>query len=260
MAKTEFSTALERVYTRYNRREFVHPDPLEFLYRYPDLRDREVAGLLAAALAYGNVKQIIKTVGIVLDKMGTSPRNYLDATTPARMGKDFENFKYRFTEGRQVAALLAAAKKLTEQHGSLGDCVAGCKKTEMQREFARRLYAAAPAAINTLIPSPDRGSALKRLNLYFRWMCRTDAVDPGGWNISPSLLVVPLDTHMHRIAREFCFTRRNAADMKTALEITAAFARFVPDDPVKYDFCLTRFGIRDELDLAALRKCMAQIT
>jgi uncharacterized protein (TIGR02757 family) len=256
MAKTDFATALENVYAQYNKRGYVHPDPLEYLYRYEDLRDREIAGLVASSLAYGNVKQIIRNVGIVLDKMGGSPRAYVGNKSHAQMKKDFENFKYRFTEGYQMAALLAAAKKLVSTYGTLGDCAAR-HETDVQREFARQLYSAAPEAINTLIPSPDKDSALKRLNLYFRWMCRTDEVDPGGWEMSPAKLVVPLDTHMHQIAKAFCLTARNDAGMKTALEITASFARFSPDDPVKYDFCLTRFGIRDELDLAALRKCMA---
>ncbi|HOX23780.1 MAG TPA: DUF2400 family protein, partial [Elusimicrobiales bacterium] len=98
-----------------------------------------------------------------------------------------------------------------------------------------------------------QSSPLKRWNLYFRWMVRKDAVDPGGWNkIPPSSLIVPLDTHMQRIAKLLGLTKRKQADMKTALEITAAFAAVRPEDPVRYDFCLTRFGINDAFDKADL--------
>ena len=93
-----------------------------------------------------------------------------------------------------------------------------------------------------------KASAMKRLNLFLRWMVRQDEVDPGGWRVAPRLLIVPLDVHMHRCARALGLTQRNAADMKTALDITRSLAKFCPEDPVKYDFCITRFGIRPDMD------------
>ena len=95
-----------------------------------------------------------------------------------------------------------------------------------------------------------RGSACKRLNLLLRWMVRRDDVDPGGWEgIAPSLLVIPLDTHMDAIGRSLGFTCRKQADLKAALEITDGFRKIAPHDPVRYDFSLTRFGIRNELEI-----------
>ena len=80
-----------------------------------------------------------------------------------------------------------------------------------------------------------------------RWLVRYDEVDPGGWiKVPASALIVPLDTHMHRIARDLGLTHRNAADWKTAEEITKAFSKYVPEDPVRYDFMLTRFGIHPD--------------
>jgi uncharacterized protein (TIGR02757 family) len=81
-------------------------------------------------------------------------------------------------------------------------------------------------------------------------MVRSDAVDPGGWDdISPAKLIVPLDVHMHRICMALGMTSRKQADLNTALEITQGFRAFVPEDPVKYDFALTRIGIRNDIDL-----------
>ena len=89
------------------------------------------------------------------------------------------------------------------------------------------------------------------MNLMLRWLVRQDAVDPGGWaGVPASKLIVPLDVHMHRMARELGLTRRKGANMKTALEITAGFSRICPEDPVRYDFTLTRPGIRGDLDMA----------
>ena len=110
--------------------------------------------------------------------------------------------------------------------------------------FADALIAAADGGCPSLVPHPAKGSACKRLHLYLRWMVRRDAVDPGGWNGVPTAkLIVPLDTHMHRIGLGLGLTARRQADMRTALEVTRGFARHAPHDPVRYDFALTRLPI-----------------
>jgi len=93
-------------------------------------------------------------------------------------------------------------------------------------------------------------SDLKRLHLFLRWMVRRDEVDPGGWeSVTPARLIVPLDTHMHRIALRLGLTSRKQANLRTAGEITAAFRALERDDPVRYDFCLTRLGIRNDMSI-----------
>ncbi|MBW2650885.1 MAG: DUF2400 family protein, partial [Deltaproteobacteria bacterium] len=87
---------------------------------------------------------------------------------------------------------------------------------------------------------------------FLRWMVRRDDVDPGGWDdIPPSKLVIPLDTHMHRICLALGITKRKQANMKTALEITRSFQVIAPHDPVRYDFALTRLGIRKDTDITS---------
>jgi uncharacterized protein (TIGR02757 family) len=110
--------------------------------------------------------------------------------------------------------------------------------------FIMELRAGECSYYNSLIPLPTGKCAYKRLNLYLRWMVRKDNIDPGGWeNIPLSKLVIPLDVHMHRIALKYNLTERRQADINTAIEITNAFKKFCPEDPVKYDFALTRLGI-----------------
>src|SRR5262249_20978528 len=95
-----------------------------------------------------------------------------------------------------------------------------------------------------LFPKPSEGSACKRWNLQLRWMVRRDDIDFGLWpRIPPSALVIPTDTHVHRIARRLGLTRRRSADWKTALEITEGLQRPDPEDPVKYYCALSRLGI-----------------
>jgi len=243
---------LEELYRKYNRKCYVHPDPLEFLYRYEDVRDREVVGFVAAALAYGNVTQILKSVEAALGRMGASPREYLDGSCPADFFHDFDGFVHRFATGRHMAAMLTGIKGMLATHGSLMEgFAAGCRETDATYLSALNRFAGAIRALSGesdpghLIAMPDKGSACKRLNLFLRWMIRGDDVDPGGWEpLSPSKLVIPLDTHMFRICGSLGFTCRKQANAKAALEVTAAFSRLIPEDPVRYDFVLTRQGIR----------------
>ena len=251
--------ALDDLFARYNRREFVHPDPLEFLYNYESLEDREIVGLIASGLAYGRVNQILKSAATVLERIG-SPAAFVKTTPEHAILKTFQDFKHRFTTGTELAWLLIGVKQTLNTHGSLGLCFqAGFKKEETMisglSHFVQTITANASGQVNTLLPHPEKGSACKRLNLYLRWMVRKDEVDPGGWdNIPGASLIVPLDTHMHRISLALKLTNRKQADMRTAIEITQAFAIIAPHDPVRYDFCLTRLGIRSDIDIESFLK------
>lgn len=109
----------------------------------------------------------------------------------------------------------------------------------------------------SLLSSPSKGSACKRLLLYLRWMVRRDAVDLGCWQgVRADQLVMPVDTHIHRLALALGMTRRKQANMATALEITEWFRCIAPHDPLRYDFVLTRLGIRSDMDMDSfVRSC-----
>ena len=159
--------------------------------------------------------------------------------------------------------MLFGAKRVIEKYGSLQACfTTGLKEGDdtiipALSAFARELNLCAHSQYSGFLPSPVDGSACKRLHLFLRWMVRFDNVDPGGWDrVSTSRLIVPLDVHMHRICLLMGLTKRKQADLRTAVEITAAFRAIAPHDPVRYDFALTRLGIRGDADLPAfLEKC-----
>ena len=241
------------MYRRYHRREFVSPDPLQFLYGYASPRDREIAGIVAACLAYGRVSQIVKSTAVVLNRLGPQPSDFLQNASLQELRLLFTGFRHRFATGAELGLLLGALKRLISDYGSLYNCFLAAE--------APGSHSVVPAlgglvdAIKDragglechLLPSPARGSACKRLHLFLRWMVRSDDVDPGGWSgISPAKLIIPLDTHMHRIGSALGFTHRRQADIKTALEITEGFRMLAPEDPVRYDFALTRPGIRND--------------
>ncbi|MEA3486090.1 MAG: TIGR02757 family protein [Thermodesulfobacteriota bacterium] len=249
---------LEHLYGKYNKREFVHPDPLEFLYNYNELRDREIVGLIASSLAYGRVPQILKSVSNVLGKMMPSPLRFIEESSMESLLRTFSSFKHRFTTGDEIAAILFGMKNVIMKYGSLHACFKvvfinnGESLLPAINKFTEELSDGFNCRSNSLLPSPAKGSACKRLNLFLRWMVRRDDVDPGGWDdISPSKLVIPLDTHMHRICLALGLTKRKQGDMKTALEITRSFQKIAPHDPVRYDFALTRLGIRKDTDITS---------
>jgi len=241
---------LDDLYARYNRREVAHEDPVHFLYAYDDPCDREIVGLVASSLALGNIKQIIGSVQSVLQHMGASPARFLKRSSREKLQQMFAGFQHRFIRGNELASMLFGAECIIQKRGSLHACFSANMKADDETvlpalsAFAKEVNAATHEQPNRLLPSPEKGSACKRLNLFLRWMVRRDSVDPGGWdNVSPAKLIIPLDTHIHRICRALGLTRRKQATMNTALEITAAFREIVPEDPIRYDFALTHLGI-----------------
>jgi uncharacterized protein (TIGR02757 family) len=247
---------LEDLYCRYNKKEFIHPDPLEFLYNYHELRDREIAGFIASSLAYGRVAQILKSVSSVLGKMGSSPYLYLMDSKPSVIENTFRGFKHRFADDKNLYAALIGLRSILVEYGSLYECflkgIDEKDETELgcMEFFTKKIVSGCNGNPGHLVPAVEKGSACKRLHLFLRWMVRKDDVDPGGWDRIPSsMLIIPLDVHMHKIGRLLGFTNRKQADIVTALEITSGFRKLMPDDPVKYDFTLTRFGIRDDMNI-----------
>ncbi len=250
---------LDCLYSTYNQRQFVNPDPLLFLYDYGDKQDREIAGLMAACLAYGRVEMILKTVAHVLRRLTPSPRAYVLSRTRMDMTRDFKGFRYRFASEDHLVDLLWGIRQVLDEFSSLENCFyEGWSPTDetvvgglafLSRQLGRG------RKIGHLLADPVKKSACKRSHLFLRWMIRHDAVDPGRWEkASPSQLIVPLDTHMHQAGLMLGFTRRKQADFTTALEITKGFRKISEQDPVKYDFCLTRFGIRREMSMENLRQ------
>ena len=256
MAKGKIrKAALEKLYRRYNRRQYVHPDPLEFLYRYPAARDREIVALLAASLAYGRVSQILRSVQAVLDRLGKSPHDFVKHTSRKELAATFAGFRHRFTSAAGIVSLLEGTRRALSKYGSLNECfLRGFHSPDATVLPALEKFVAELGCRDRfLLPVPGNGSACKRLNLFLRWMVRKDAVDPGGWHGVPkSKLIVPLDTHMAQIGRTWRLTKRASPNMKMALDITRFFGKLAPKDPVRSDFALTRFGIRPELDPAML--------
>jgi len=238
----------EEIYKIYNRYEFIHPDPLEFLYNFKDRSDIEIVALIASSLAYGRVNRILISVSEILNCMKT-PYLYIKKNEYSRFLEDFKGFKHRFTTGEEIADFLFGIKLSLEKFGSLENLFLSnyhekdltiVPALEGFTNFIKKRY---KQKKSSLLPDPAKGSSCKRLALFMRWMVRNDEVDPGFWKIPTSKLIIPLDTHMHKMALAFVLTDKKQANMKAVFEITKNFKKINPDDPIKYDFSLTRPGI-----------------
>lgn len=226
--------------------------------RYDDPDDIEVAGLLAAALALGNATAITRAAEAVLRIFGDHPASGLASMDDQSIRNALSGFRYRFFDADDLALFLSAARNLMARHHSLElafmsvDDPAEADYAGTASRFVNALIGEAgrpePWRSN-LFPDPARGSAAKRVFLYLRWMIRRDAVDPGPWRrADPRRLVVPLDTHMAAACRRLGLLSRHATDLKAARQALDAFRIIRPDDPVRYDFCMTRPGIHPDLD------------
>ncbi|HEX3343532.1 MAG TPA: TIGR02757 family protein [Polyangiaceae bacterium] len=229
-------------------------DPVGFAHRYDAGADRELVALVSACVAFGNVKAIRAKLDDLLERLGPRPAVACDA--PAALRARLRGWKHRVFQGDDIAKLLAGARRVQREHGSLGAlfraelarqgtlrealavwCDAIREAGGLRRDGERR----GPAH---LLPDPRGPSGSKRLLLFLRWMVRpADGVDLGLWDVDPALLLVPVDVHIHRLARNLGFTRRRDLSWRTTEEITAALARFDARDPVSYDFSLCHMGM-----------------
>jgi len=253
----QIKVVLEKLYERYNRRELISPDPLQFLYRYSTPADIEITAFLASALAYGRVQQIEKSLNNLLGRMGDSPSEFV-----INFDKDkrqtLKDFKHRFTTGDDISDLLTLLKTAIsrcgsiEQYFALGYNPGDSNIIPALSNFCNSLLGIHAAGgkrqptrgLKYLLVSPSGGSACKRLNLFLRWMVRDDDVDAGLWeSIDKARLIVPVDVHMGRLCKILGLYDRKTVSLSAAAEITESFAEIEPADPVKYDFALSRIGI-----------------
>lgn len=246
-------------------------DPVALVRPYTDPHDREVAGFLVAMLAYGRVASIKDNAGRALEALGPNPASAVDS---GRRVKRLHGFVYRFQKNDDVVRFLNAVRRVRRAHGSLGAAFVatdtlGADYAVTMGRFVDRLLAEVDGepsnGLKFLLPHPGRGGAAKRLCLYLRWMIRPDdGADLGTWRtlaptVDTSRLVIPLDTHIARIARYLGLTDRATDNLITAQEITSALRRLRPADPLAYDLALCHLGIGGQCprqrDVVSCRAC-----
>lgn len=247
--------ALERTWS--GRR--LDSDPLLFPHRYEGPDDREVAAFLASSLAFGRVASINASLERLFAALGPHPASALRKDAGERA--DLDGFVHRWVDAGSLRPFLRAVGTALRREGSLGALFASGDEGEadtvpaLDRFFSvlRERTGVSPGrwsrGLRFLLPSPAAGGACKRAHLFLRWTVRTGDVDLGLWTggrFSPARLLLPMDTHVHRISRYLGLTARPTADLRAAREATAWLSKIDPLDPVRFDWSLSRLGILAE--------------
>jgi uncharacterized protein (TIGR02757 family) len=250
---------LDRLYESFNAPDSA-ADPIQIVRRYSRPDDLEIVGFCAAALAFGRVGSVLQSIERLVAIMGPQPARFVQRFDPARQGGTFAGLGHRWIRPPDVVALVWTLRQMLDRAGSLEnffaegiadgeDDVGPALERFSTRVLAldfRAAYGRVPSrpGVAFFFPRPSAGSACKRLNLFLRWMVRRDALDLGVWTSLPSArLIVPLDTHIIRVARCLRLTRYASPGWPMARDITRSLRGLDPIDPVKYDFAMCHLGM-----------------
>lgn len=247
----ELKSFLDQKYEQFNRPSFIEDDPVSIPHRFSKKQDIEIAGLFAALLAWGQRKTIIRKCTELLTVMDDDPHNFVLHHSDRDL-KPLRDFKHRTFNATDALYFVEALRHLYAREKSLEKYFVVDKSDETVEQglinFHNMFFSLPdfPQRTKKHLPTPERKSSCKRINMYLRWMVRRDnkSVDFGIWKtISPAQLICPLDVHVDRVGRKLKLIKRKQTDWQTALELTANLRKLDPADPVKYDFALFGLGI-----------------
>lgn len=249
LSQEELKGFLEQKVLEYNTTSFIEPDPISVPHRFSLKEDQEIAGFLAASIAWGNRKMITKNGHRMLDFMGESPYDFVLSHSDDQLVR-LDSFVHRTFNGQDFTYFIKALKHIYENHLGLEGIFLKHQTIdslqpaihELNRLFFEIEH---PARTRKHVADPLKGSVAKRLNMYLRWMCRKDntGVDLGIWDIDPAKLSCPLDVHSGNVARKLGLLTRKQNDPKALNELDNNLRILDAQDPVKYDFALFGLGI-----------------
>ena len=251
MNKEELRDLLEHLHDKYNRPEFIEPDPISIPHSFSDRHDREVAGFMAATIAWGNRKAIVKSAARMMQYMDYSPADFVRNASASELAH-LQSYVHRTFNGQDFTDFVLAIRGITERWGGIGEFfeqnyVATQSIPQVLSLFRKEFFSIEHNPhCEKHLSSIDKGAACKRLNMYLRWFVRHDdrGVDFGLWKKIPmSALYLPLDVHTGNMGRALGLLTRKQSDWKATDEITCSLREFCSDDPVRYDYSLFGAGI-----------------
>ena len=247
----EMFELLELLHDRYNNQDFIEADPISVPHSFTATLDREIAGFMAATIAWGNRRAIVQSSHRMMRYMDFAPADFVLNASDAEL-EQLRSFVHRTFNGGDFRDFVLALRGIISQWGSIGNYfeehyLATGDMRLVFSAFRRDFFAVEhEARCEKHLSSIDKGAACKRLCMYLRWFVRRDyrGVDFGLWERIPmSALYLPLDIHTGRIGRELGLLSRKQSDWKAVEEITAALRGFSADDPTRYDYSLFGLGI-----------------
>jgi len=249
MSDEQLRVFLEEYYNKYDNENYIETDPIVVPHSYSEKENIEIAGFIAATLAWGNRKAIIKSAFDWLNRMSSNPIDFVRNASVSQIER-LSDFVYRTFNGDDAVGFILSLQNIYNNHGGLENVFMESYKINHSIAdsllYFRNIFfeLECPSHMQKHIANVAKNSACKRLNMFLRWMVRVEgSVDFGIWRgISPSDLYMPLDVHSGRNARNLDLLNRNQNDWKSVVELTHNLRRFDAADPVKYDFALFGYG------------------
>ena len=244
---------LDKLVSKYEQPSFIDKDPIQFPHKFSLKNDIEIAGFVSSLIAYGSRKVFNKKLTTLFEIMKFEPLNFIINFKKGSL----KDFNYRFGRTEDFEEIFNIMKNLYQNDGGLEELFKyAYSQTGTLRDpkffkfitdyFYARAGEKAGSGFYFMIPNPDNGGAMKRMNMFLRWMIRRPPVDFGIWDFIPtSQLLIPLDVHVTRVSKEMGLLKRNSNDFKAVVELTDCLKTFDFDDPVKYDFATFGYGVSD---------------
>lgn len=250
MSSLELKEFLDAKVSLYNNPSFIETDPISIPHQFTMKEDIEIAGFLAATIAWGNRKSILKNASKMMELLGNSPYDFVMSHSEDDL-EPLNYFVHRTFNGLDFRTFVKSLNHIYTNHGGLEQVFLPAANSEsLQPQIA--VFKSVFFEIDHLsrtekhVSDPMNGSAAKRINMYLRWMVRKDdrGVDFGIWKeVSPSILSCPLDVHSGNVARKLGLLKRKQNDAKAVLELDNTLRAMDLNDPVKYDFALFGLGV-----------------
>ena len=249
LKRHELKEFLDEKVEQYNRPSFIECDPISIPHQFTEKQDIEIAGFLAATIAWGNRKMIIRSANRIMELLDHSPYEFI-------MNSSYDEFEmvccfvHRTFNSTDLCYFLKALRHIYKNKGGLEAIFSTYQSADSLQSAIHELHKIffeLPHEKRTErhVSDPYKGSSAKKLNMYLRWMIRKDnkGVDFGIWHeISPSILSCPLDVHSGNVARKLGLLKRKQNDAKAVTELDEILRSFDLEDPVKYDFALFGLG------------------
>jgi len=254
MDDSQMKIYLDELVDRYNNPSFITNDPISIPHRFSDTMDIEVSAFFAATIAWGRRDLIIRSADRLMTLMGNEPYRFVMEASEKDL-LPLQGFVHRTFNDADLVVFIRCLRNLYRQNNSMEDILSG----ELRK--GNGMYSAImslrnrffdtdhPVRVQRHLSDVSKGSAGKKLNMFFRWMVRKDeaGVDFGLWKkINPSELYIPLDLHAGNTARSLGLLERRQNDWKAAEELTKLLRQYDVADPVKYDFALFGAGVNGE--------------
>lgn len=243
----------DKLVEKYETKDFINSDPIQFPHRYNSKKDVEIAAFIASIYAYGKREVFISKLSTIFDIMNNKPYEFVKNFTVECTLLD--NCDYRFSRGIDLKQIILTLGELYSNNYSLETLFSDAwNKTKtidgmlqiVVDYFYVRVTLPVTKGFYHLLPDPKNGSACKRLNMFLRWMVRDGIVDLGLWKFIPQCeLIIPLDVHVAKISRQQNLLTRKQNDWKSAKELTKKLSELCPNDPTKYDFAMFGYGVNN---------------